>query len=72
MDVVNSSWDGPNERPNLVTNDNNNNKTANSQPAVVVPPDLSNMSRFLESPLPKQCGVVQVGIINIIITIIIL
>ena len=24
-----------------------------------MPPDLSNMNRFLSSPLPKQCGVVQ-------------
>jgi len=24
-----------------------------------MPPDLSNMNRFLSTPLPKQCGVVQ-------------
>ena len=30
-----------------------------STPTVVIPPDLSDINRFLSSPLPKQCGVVK-------------
>lgn len=28
-------------------------------PSVQVPPDLSNMRRFLTSPIPRQCGIIQ-------------
>lgn len=28
-------------------------------PSVQIPPDLSNMRRFLTTPIPRQCGVIQ-------------
>jgi hypothetical protein len=41
-----------------VAQDNTQDKAAPARP-VIVPPDLSNMRRFLTTPIPKTCGVVQ-------------
>ena len=44
-------------------NNNNNNNTeatpAEAPKPVIVPPDISNMRKFLTTPIPKNCGVVQ-------------
>eukprot|EP00981_Chlorochromonas_danica_P005912 scaffold1236_cov170-Ochromonas_danica.AAC.3 len=51
---------GPNNSNiNASGNGNMNGSMATPARSIVVPPDLSNMRRFLTQPLPKACGVVQ-------------
>lgn len=67
-----NSYNNSNFRPNLASSssninspthqdsaiNNSNNSPAPSRP-ITIPPDLTNMRKFLTTPVPKQCGVVQ-------------
>jgi tubby-related protein 1 len=34
-------------------------RTVSAAPTIQAPPDLTNMRRFLTSPIPRQCGIIQ-------------
>lgn len=67
-----NSYNNSNFRPNLASSssninspthqdsaiNNSSNSPAPSRP-ITIPPDLTNMRKFLTTPVPKQCGVVQ-------------
>ncbi len=59
--ILDDRWDGPSKGKDDRGGRGEENAAATPAPArpVQVPPDLSDMRKFLTTPIPKDCGIIQ-------------